>query len=97
ASANRSANLGHQEAAFGRQRQDLSQWDLEVFLDVVAQRFQWRNVEDFGAIAQRAFQRLAHEAVNADEKSGQCFARTGRSGDQRGPAGKNLWPTLLLR
>ncbi len=44
-----------------------------------------------------AVQRLAHQAVDADEKRRQRFAGAGGRGDQRGAAGENLGPALLLR
>ena len=87
----------HQQAAFAGQRQDLAERAFEVLLDVVAQRLQRRDVENFGAVVQVAGQRFAHQAIDADEKCGERFARAGGSGDQRGAAGENLRPALLLR
>ena len=97
AGADGGANLGHQQAALGGQRQNLAQRPVEVLLNVVAQRLERRDVQNFGAVAQVAVQRLAHQAIDADEKCGQRLARTGGSGDQRGAAGKDLRPALLLR
>ena len=51
ASAHGGANLRHQQAAFARQRRDFAQRAIEVFLDVVTQRLQRRDVKDFGAVA----------------------------------------------
>ena len=83
----------------GRPAQDLAQRDFEVLLDVVAQRLQRRNVENFGAVAQFAGERLAHQAIDADEECGERFARSSGSGDQRRAAGKNLAasPALAAR
>ena len=97
AGADGGANLRHQHAALGGQRQDFAQRAVEVLLDVVAQRLQRRDVEDFGAVVQRAVERFAHQAVNADEERRQRLARTGGRGDQRGTAGQNFGPALLLR
>jgi hypothetical protein len=78
-------------------REDLAQRDLEILLDIVAQRLQRRDVENFGAVAQIAGERLAHQAINADEECGERLARSRRGGDQRGATGKDLRPALLLR
>src|ERR1022692_4653370 len=97
AGAHGGANFGHQKAALGGQRQDLAQRSVEVLLNVVAQRFERRDVQDFGAVVQVAFQRFAHQTANANEKRGQRFAGTGGSGYQRGAPGEDLGPALLLR
>ena len=97
AGAHGSANFRHQKAALGSQRQDLAQRPVEVLLNIVAQRFERRDVHDLGAVVQRAFQRFAHQTINADQKCSQRFAGTGGSGDQRGAPGKDLGPALLLR
>src|SRR5271157_2971041 len=47
ASADRSANLRHEEAALARHLQNLSKWYFEILLDIVAQRLQRRDVENF--------------------------------------------------
>ncbi len=74
ASAHGGANFRHQIAALGSQRKNLAQRAVKIFLDVVAQRLQWRDVEDFGAVAQRAVERLAHQTINADKECRQRFA-----------------------
>jgi len=77
--------------------QDLAQRHFQVLLNVVAQRLERRNVEDFGAVLQVAGNRLAHQAVNAGEECGERLARAGGGGDQRGAASKNVRPALFLR
>ena len=52
AGAHGGANLGHQEAALGGQRQNLAERAVEVLLDIVAERLQRRDVQDFGAVVQ---------------------------------------------
>ncbi len=96
AGANGGANLRHQVAAFTGQREDFAEWDLEVLLNVVAQRLQWRNIENFGRVAQISGECLADKAIDADEKCREGFAGTGGSGDEGGAAGEDLRPTLLL-
>ena len=97
ARANRGANLRHQQAAIGRHLQNFPERHFEIFLNVVAEGLEGRNVENFGAVAQLASQRFADETVNTGQKSGQRFARSGGSRDQRSMAGKDVRPTLLLR
>ena len=69
---------------------------LEILLNVVAQRLQRRDVENFGAVVQIAGERLADQAVDAGEKCGQRLTRAGRSGDQRGAPGEDVRPALFL-
>ena len=71
AGADRGANLRHQQAALARHLQNFAKRHFEVFLDVVAQRLQRRDVEDFGAVLQIARQRLAHQPIDAGQKRGQ--------------------------
>ena len=74
AGADGGANLGHQVAALAGQRENLAERNFEVLLDVVAQRFQRRDVENFGAIAQFAGERLADKAIDADEECRERLA-----------------------
>ena len=50
AGAHGGANLRHQQPALARQLQDFAERDFQIFLDVVAQRLQRRDVEHFGAV-----------------------------------------------
>src|ERR1700730_1299841 len=97
AGADRGPNLGHEQAALARQLQNFAEWDLEVFLYVVAQRLERGDIQHFGAVAQIAGQRLAHETVNAGQEGGERLARAGRGGDERGSPGQDVRPALLLR
>ena len=96
AGPNRGANLWHQPTPLSRHLQDLAQRDFEVFLNVVAQGLQRRDIEDFGAVAKIASQSLAHQAVDASQKCRQGLARAGGSGNQGGMSGENVRPALLL-
>ena len=95
--ADRGANLRHQQAFFAGQRRDFAQRAFQVFLDVVAQRLQRRDVQDFSPVGEIAAERFAHQAVNADQERRQRLAGAGGRGDERGPAGQNMGPALLLR
>ena len=97
AGADRGTNLGHQEAALACHLQNFAERDFEVLLNVIAQSFERRYVENFGAIAQVACQRFAHQPVYAGQKGGQRLAGPGGSRDQRGIPGENVRPALLLR
>ena len=97
AGANGGANLRHQQAALAGQRENFAERDFEIFLDVVAQRFQRRNIENFGAVGRSSGERFAHQAIDAGEKCGQRFAGSGGRGNERGAAGENVRPALLLR
>ena len=97
AGADGGANLRHQEAALAGQRENFAQRNFEILLDVVAQRLQRRDVENFGAIAQLAGERFADQAIDADEEGRERLARSGGRGDQRGASGEDVRPALLLR
>ena len=97
AGAHGGADLRHQQAAIARHLQNFAERDFEIFLDVVAERLERGDVEDFGAVAQFAGERLADQPVDAGQESGQRFARSGRSRDQRGVPGEDVGPALLLR
>jgi hypothetical protein len=84
ARAHGGADLRHQQPAIARHLQNFSERDFEILLDVVAERLERRDVENFGAVAQFARERLAHQPVNAGQEGGQRFARSSRSRDQRG-------------
>ena len=96
AGADRGANLRHQQAALARHLQNLAQRPFEIFLDVVAQRLQRRDIQHFGAVVQITRQRLAHQTINAGQKRGQRLAGAGGGGDERGAPGENVRPALLL-
>ena len=97
AGADGGANLRHQQAALGGQCQDFAQRTFEILLNIVAQRFQRRDVENFGRVAQRAGERLSHQAINADQKGCERFAGSCGSRDKSCATGENLRPALLLR
>ena len=79
------------------QRLNLAERHLEVFLDVVAERLQRRDVEDFGAVLQPAVERLAHQPVDAGQKRRQGLARAGGRAKSACSAGENGRPAFDLR
>ena len=76
---------------------DLLQWLFEILADVVGERFERRDVDDFGVRLEFAGERLAEELVDADKEGGECFAGAGGRGDQRGPRGEDGRPAFDLR
>src|SRR5580704_19364235 len=97
ARADSGANLWHQEATFACHLQNFAKRDFEVLLDIVAQRLQWRNVQDLGAILEITRQRLAYQSINAGEKCGEGLTRAGGRRNERGVTSQNVRPSLLLR
>ena len=74
AGAHRHADLGHQQARRHRRVRDLRQRLLQVFLDVVAERLQGRDIQDLGSVFQLTRERLLEQAIEAGQEGGQRFA-----------------------
>ena len=73
------ADFRHQHPAFRCQRENLAQRTFEIFLDVIPQRLERRDIQNLSPIHQVAFERLAHQPINTNQKCRQRFARTCRS------------------
>ena len=97
AGADRGANLRHQQAAFARHLKNFAQWDFEVLLNIVAQRLQRRDIQNFSSIVEIAGQRLTHQLINTRKKRSQSFARARRRRNEGGSSGQNMRPALHLR
>ena len=82
AGADGAADAGGRQAQAFELRADTGERHLEIALDVVRQRLQWRDVDDARLVGQRPCGGLAHERVDRSEERGQRLARTGRCGDQ---------------
>ena len=70
--------------------------DFEVFLDVVGERLERRDIDDLRLIFEAAFEALFYEVVDRGEKGGERLARAGRGGEQHMAAGLDRGPSLLL-
>ena len=70
---------------------------FEVLANVVGERFERRDVDDFGVRLELACECLTEELVDADEEGGECFAGAGGGGDERGPLGEDGRPAFDLR
>jgi hypothetical protein len=97
AGAHRGAYLGHEETALAGEFQNLAQRHVEIFLNIVAERFERRDVQNLGLVLDLAGERLAHQAINACEKGRKSLTGTRRSANQRVLFGQNVGPALLLR
>ena len=72
---------------------NLRERNFEVLPDVVAQRLEWRHVNNAGFIGQVAGPGLANKLIQADQEGRESLAGAGRRGDEdivsaadRGPA-----------
>ena len=95
--ADRGANAGQRQPAVRSQLRDFRERRLEILLNVVAQSFQWRDVNHRRRIPQFASHPLPHQAVNASQEGRKRFAGAGRRRDQRVPARQDVRPALFLR
>ena len=97
AGAHADADFGHQQAALAGFLKNFAERNLEIFLDVVAQGLQRRNVKHFGGVLQFSGQRFAHQTVDAGKKGGESLARSGGRGNYRGAPGQDVRPAQFLR
>jgi hypothetical protein len=58
--------------AFGKGA-NLGERELEILVDVVAQRLEWRNVDDFGLVGERAEAGPPDQRVDTDRKAASVF------------------------
>ncbi len=70
---------------------------FQIFLDVVRQRLEGRDIDDLGGVLEPALEPLPHEAVDRGEEGGERLARSGRRRDQDVLAGPDRRPRLRLR
>ena len=97
AGANRGAYLGHEQASLAGQLQNFAKRHVEIFLNVVTEGFERRDIQDLGLVLELAGKRLAHQAINAREKGRKSLAGTRGSANQGSFFGQNVGPALLLR
>ena len=96
ARADRRLNLRDVLPALAGERGDFRQRPVEVLLNVVAERFQRRDVDHFGPIRERALHRLTDERVDTGQKRRQRFSGAGRRGNQHVTTGQDLRPARSL-
>src|SRR5438046_212314 len=66
--ADSGANLRHQQATLASYLENFAEWNFEVLLNVVAEGFERRNVQNFSAVLEFPGQSLAYQTINAGEK-----------------------------
>ena len=86
----------HQEPGRQRCATDFSQWLLEVFLYVVAERFQRRDVEHLRMVIEFTRKGLFEEVIDAGEKGGERLAGAGRRSNENISPRLNSRPSLRL-
>ena len=69
---------------------------LEVFLNVVAERFQRRDIQHVRMVVKFTRQGLLEEVIDTGEKGGEGLTGPGRRGDQHIATGLNGRPSLHL-
>ena len=78
AGADQYTEFRHQEPGGQRCSTDFSQWLLQVFLYVVAERFQRRDGEHLRMIVEFTRQGLFEEVIDTGEEGGERLPRIGR-------------------
>src|SRR5712675_601345 len=66
-------------------------------MDVIAQRFQRRDVQDASLVLKRPVQAFAEQGIERGEKCSQSLAGTGGRGDERVRPRLDGGPAALLR
>src|ERR1700686_3125759 len=82
AGADQYTEFRHQEPGRQRYGADFSKWLLQIFLDVVAKRFQRRDVEHLRMVIEFTRKGLLEELIDTREKGGERLAGTSRRGNQ---------------
>lgn len=75
---------------------DLGKRLLEVLLNIVAQCFQRRDVQNLCMVAELTGESLLEKTIDTGKKGGERFPRSGRRCDQRIRSGLNGVPCLDL-
>ena len=84
--AYRRGDPGYRGSVLLGQRGDLFQRGRQVFLDVVGQGFEGRNVDYLRRVGQFCIHPLPHQLIDAGEEGGEGLARSRGSGDERVPS-----------
>ena len=97
ARANFSAHVDLAALRFVQRCAYSSEWLLQIFSNVVAQRFERRDVNDLRFIGQFGLHAFAEQHVERSQKRRQRLARTRRCRNQRVPSGLDCRPATGLR
>src|SRR5215471_17851051 len=71
-------------------------WNREVLVDVGAQRFQRRDVDDASLVRQRRAKALLKQLVDSGKERGERLAGARGRGDERVPPCLDLFPAARL-
>src|SRR4029079_9841484 len=93
----RDSDFGEGLFGFGETFLQLSQRALEIALNVVVQRLEWRDVEYVNGVRERSRAAVDDEIVQLPEKRGQRLSGTRWCQNQGVSAARNRRPDLLLR
>ena len=69
---------------------------LKIFLDVVTQRLERRDIKDVSVVIEFSIESLFEELIDAGEKGREGLAGASRCGNQRIRSGLDRRPGLLL-
>ncbi len=97
AGAHGGADGREENSLFGGQRGDFGERRIQILADIVAERFERRDVDDGGFIGKRTVARGPDEAVQADQERRERFAGSGGGGDQDVVSGADFGPSEDLR
>ena len=96
AGAHRGADVDIGQCLRGQFLADAGQRRVEVQMDVVRQRLQWRHVQHQGGVRQSVRQPFTDQRVDRGKERGERLAGTGRRGDEGVVARRDRRPSLLL-
>jgi hypothetical protein len=97
AGANRGGDLRRSDAGRLSELLNPRSWNREILVDVGAQRFERRDVDDARFVGERPAQAFLKQVVEPGEKGGERLARSGRRRDERMASRLNLGPAAFLR
>lgn len=75
---------------------DAIQWQLQVFVDIVAQGFQRRHIEHLDTFMQTAIHAILYQAVDGGVERGQGLTTASWGADERVASSLNRGPGLGL-
>src|SRR3954454_11043173 len=96
AGAHQRSELRQQEPSRQRGGPDFSQWLLQIFLYVVAEGFQRRDVEHLRVVVELTRKGLLEKLIDAGKKGGECLAGASRRGNENVTPRLNSRPSLHL-
>ena len=90
-------DLRRRKSVVAGKREDLSARLGEILVDVGAQRFERRDIQDADLIRKRRGQSLSRQLIEGRQECGERLSRSSRRSNQRVPAVQDRFPALRLR